>query len=192
MDTDGRVTGTIEIVASDTVGMLTIPGGVQAWDAAGGNLQEIIIVPMDTVNLTETHEVTDDTTSAFLFGQYAYRVEPDGATFSSPITLTFNIPRDVWATPDTANMSVLWQDTASGAWETIPIASIDGNETHVWVSASITHFSIYEFFMPRIDQATPAVTPAEPTIPWFLLVIIPIAIGTALYIWRKKKQDQGR
>jgi len=187
---DGRVTGTIEIVASDTVGMLTVPEGVQARDADGGNLQEIVIVPTDTVNLTETHDVADNTTSAFLFGQYAYRVEPAGATFDPPITLTFNIPRDVWATLDTTNMSVMWQDTASGAWETIPLASIDEDETHIRVSAAITHFSIYELFMPRLDQATPAMMPVEPTTSWFLLLIVPIAIGTILYLWRKTKQNQ--
>jgi hypothetical protein len=170
--------------------MLTVPEGVQARDADGGNLQEIVIVPTDTVNLTETHDVADNTTSAFLFGQYAYRVEPAGATFDPPITLTFNIPRDVWATLDTTNMSVMWQDTASGAWETIPLASIDEDETHIRVSAAITHFSIYELFMPRLDQATPAMMPVEPTTSWFLLLIVPIAIGTILYLWRKTKQNQ--
>ncbi|WP_317065036.1 PKD domain-containing protein [Methanoculleus caldifontis] len=189
-DTEGRVVETIEIVASDTVGVLTIPGGVQGWDAHGGTLREIVIEPMDTVNLTEAHDVTEDTASAYLFGQYAYRVGPDGATFSSPITLTFNVPRDVWATLDTANMSIMWQGSAAGAWEEIPIASIEGNETHVWVSAAITHFSTYELFIPGFDQATPVVTPAETATPWLLPVIILAVIGTTLYLWRRKRKDQ--
>jgi len=191
-DPEGQVIETIEIIASDTVGALTIPGGVQARDAAGGNLREIIIEPIDPINLTETHDVAENITTAYLFGQYAYRVGPSGATFNPPITLTFYIPRDVWATLDAPNMSVMWQETESGAWEKIPIALIEGNETHVWVSAAITHFSTYELFMPRIDLEMPAEMPAEPTTPWFLWIIILIVIGTALYIWSKRRQNQGR
>ena len=154
-----------------------------ARDASGTPLREIVIVPITAVNLGATQETVEDDASALYFGQYAYRVEPDGATFDPPITLTFNVPIETWETLDAENVSVMWQGP-DGAWEFVPIASIERNETHVQVSAAISHFSVYSLFMPRIVQEAPA---APPTIPWIVWVAVPlIAIGIILYLLRMK------
>ena len=174
------------ITAPDGGGVLTIPDGVVALDASGVPLQEIVITPMNTVNLDAAREVAEEETSAFYFGQYAYRVEPDGATFDPPITLTFNVPIEIWETLDAENVAVMWQGP-DGVWETVPIASIERSETHVLVSAAISHFSVYSLFMPRIVQETPVAPPTAPTIPWVIWVVIPlIAIGIILYLWRMR------
>ena len=148
----GVVLKSVKVNADDNVGSLLVPIGVTALDADGKPLSSISLRPLTG------DEVPDVPAGAiFQFAGYAYEAGPAGATFSPGITLTLEIPDDVWDTldPNNQQFAVKWYNPESGLWEEIQTTVSPGTKT---VTATITHFSTYALFT---EPGTTPVTPTE-------------------------------
>jgi hypothetical protein len=126
---------TKSIVVQDVKGIasLRIASGVTALDADGKPLAKVNISPLSG---NEVPAVPTGATFKFVEG-CAYEFGPNGATFDPPITLTFEIPEDVWKTLDRENndFTVKWYNEQTGQWEDVPTTAIPGTR---WVEATIS------------------------------------------------------
>jgi len=148
----GTVLKSVIVNANDNIGNLLIPIGTTALDADGKPLGDASIVPIagDAIPSVPSGSV-------FEFAGYAYEAGPDGATFDPAITLSFDIPEDVWNTLDLSknDLTIKWYNKETGLWEDIQTTVIPGTRT---VEARITHFSTFALFTEPI---TTPVTPTE-------------------------------
>jgi len=161
----GTVLKSIIVNANDNIGSVLVPIGTKALDADGKPLGEITLKPLagDAVPAVPSGSV-------FKFAGYAYEASPDGATFDPAITLSLDIPEDVWNSLDLTNQQCMmkWYNKESGLWEDVPTTIIPGTRT---IEIRITHFSIYALFTePITTPTTPTETvttaaPATPTTP---------------------------
>jgi len=161
----GTVLKSVMVNAADNIASLFIPIGTKALDANGKPLGEIGLKPLagDAVPAVPSGSV-------FKFAGYAYEASPDGATFDPAITLSLDIPEDVWNSLDLTNQQCMmkWYNKESGLWEDVPTTIIPGTRT---IEIRITHFSIYALFTePITTPTTPTETvttaaPATPTTP---------------------------
>lgn len=154
----GTVLKSIKVNAEDNVGSLFIPTGTKALDANGNPLTEVGIEPLasDAVPAVPAGAV-------FAFAGYAYVASPAGATFDPAITLTLEIPEDVWNTLDleSEQLSVKWYNEETGLWEDVPTTFDPETRT---VRATVTHFSIFALFTEPIEATvTPIETPTTTT-----------------------------
>jgi hypothetical protein len=79
-----------------------------------------------------------------------YDIEPTGATFSSPITLTFSY--DPSLVPAGATLYAAWYNPSTGKWEQLTTVSIDTvNHT---ITASVNHFSTFNVLASLPDTIT--------------------------------------
>jgi hypothetical protein len=157
-DSTGIVVQSIAVSAVDGVATVIVPAGVQALDANGNPLTEVGIEPLasDAVPAVPAGAV-------FAFAGYAYVASPAGATFDPAITLTLEIPEDVWNTLDleSEQLSVKWYNEETGLWENIPTTFDPETRT---VRATVTHFSIFALFTEPIEATvTPIETPTTTT-----------------------------
>ena len=157
-DSTGIVVQSIAVSAVDGVATVIVPAGVQALDANGNPLTEVGIEPLasDAVPAVPTGAV-------FAFAGYAYVASPAGATFDPAITLTLEIPEDVWNTLDleSEQLSVKWYNEETGLWEDVPTTFDPETRT---VRATVTHFSIFALFTEPIEATvTPIETPTTTT-----------------------------
>lgn len=153
----GTVLKSIIVNANDNIGGLLVPIGVKALDADGKPLGEISLSPLagDAVPAIPSGSV-------FRFAGYAYEAGPDGATFSPGITLSLNIPEDVWKTldPNSNKLTMKWYNKETGLWEDVQTTVIPGTRT---VEIRITHFSIYALFTEPVTTVTPIETATTTT-----------------------------
>lgn len=148
----GTVLKSIRVNAEDNVGSLLIPIGTKALDADGNPLSSISLKP-----LTGSDVPAAPTGAVFQFAGYAYEAGPVGATFEPGITLTFDIPDDVWETlylPGN-QLTVKWYNPETDLWEDLPVTVSPGSKT---VTATVTHFSTFALFT---EPVTTPVTPTE-------------------------------
>jgi hypothetical protein len=194
-DSEGIVGHSVEIDAKDGVASLFVPAGVKALDKNGKPLIDISIKPTTEEKMPEV-----PAGAIFQFAGYAYEAGPAGATFNPGITLTLEIPDDVWETldPNNQQFTVKWDNPESGLWEEIQTTISPGTRT---VTATITHFSTYALFTePGTTPVTPTETaittaapgeepPAEglPGTMILLVVIVAIIAGAGYFFIAKKK-----
>ncbi|MDK2890945.1 MAG: hypothetical protein PWR21_1577 [Methanoculleus sp.] len=157
-DSTGIVVQSIAVSAVDGVATVIVPAGVQALDANGNPITEVGIEPLasDAVPAVPTGAV-------FAFAGYAYVASPAGATFDPAITLTLEIPEDVWNNLDLTSEQpvVKWYNEETGLWENIPTTFDPETRT---VRATVTHFSIFALFTePVPETTTPTETPTTTT-----------------------------
>ncbi|WP_317064518.1 PEGA domain-containing protein [Methanoculleus caldifontis] len=152
VSSSGTVIRSIIVNANDQVGNLFVPVGVKALDANGKPLTSIAFSP-----LAEDEVPGIPSGSVFRFAGYAYEAGPSGATFNPGITLTLNIPDDVWETLDLTDtqLKLMWYNQETGLWEEIEATVSPETKT---VKATVTHFSVYALFT---ETVTTPVTPTE-------------------------------
>ena len=195
----GIVSRSIEITAKDGVANLFVPSGVKALDRDGKPLNEISIKPLAAERMPAV-----PAGALFQFAGYTYEASPDGATFDPAITLTLEIPEDVWNTLDLTGrqLTVKWYNKETGLWEDVQTTVSPGTRT---VRATITHFSTYALFTEPVTTTTPTgtatatvtttttapggETPAEglPTMVIIFAVIVIIIAAAAVYLFVVKK-----
>ncbi|MCE5338493.1 MAG: hypothetical protein LLF90_07405 [Methanomicrobiaceae archaeon] len=151
-NSNGIMTRSVEISATDKVATLLVPSGVKALDANGKPLSEISISPISSDKMPAV-----PAGAVFWFAGYAYEVSPAGATFEPGITLTLDIPEDAWNALNLTDrqLTVKWYNKESGLWEEIETTVSPGTRT---VKATITHFSTYALFTEPVTTVTPTET----------------------------------
>jgi hypothetical protein len=120
--------------------------------------------------------------------------QPDGATFSPPITMTLEYDPGLLAAGfDESKLTIALYDGATGEWIMYP--SIVDIVNHI-ITAQISHFTMF-----AVSAAAPAVTPAPtiaptPTPPagetnyWVIIgsVLAVIVIGLTMYLFLGRRK----
>jgi hypothetical protein len=150
--------------------------------------------------------------TAVSYAGMSYNLQPDGATFSPAISVSFSVPQGQVA----PGYTVRSYDRVSGTWQDLPTSY---NAQTGMVMAEISHFCLFAVFAktvptgPAIAATTPApkqliptkIAPPSPTIATTFLGIVlwvvnlmisnPIviagiailAVGIVLIVWKQRR-----
>jgi hypothetical protein len=142
---DGVVTQETTLQSTDGLSAVIIHEGVVVKDSAGKPLSSITLkaIPKDSLPALPAG-------SAYAFDGMAYELQPDGATFSPPISISFTIRQARWE----HEYFIKTFDSTSGTWQDVPATY--NPDTGV-VSAEIAHFCYIALFTKAVAP-TPSVT----------------------------------
>jgi beta propeller repeat protein len=151
---NGVVTQETTLQSTDGFAMVIIREGIVAIDSAGKPLSSITIkaIPKDSLPALSAG-------SAGSFDSMVYELQPDVATFSPPIPISFTIRQARWG----QDYFIKTYDSPSGAWRDVPATY--NPDTGV-VTAEIAHFCYIALFTSA-GAPTPSVTimPASTPVP---------------------------
>jgi hypothetical protein len=142
---DGVVTQETTLQSTDGLSAVIIREGVVVKDSAGKPLSSVTIkaIPKDSLPALSA-------SSAYTFDGMAYELQPDGATFSPPIAISFTIRQARWE----YEYVIKTFDSTTGTWQDVPATY--NPDTGV-VSAEIAHFCYFALFTKAVAP-TPSVT----------------------------------
>jgi hypothetical protein len=141
---DGVTTQETALQSTDNMATVAIPHGIVAKDSGGSPLTSVSIAPV-----AETDVPADITGSTFAFAGRAYELGPDGATFSSPITLTFTVTDARAGQTYTIRMF----DHTTKTWLVLPTTYHPESNT---VTTEVSNFCCFALFAQA--PVTPAAT----------------------------------
>ncbi|HNX17352.1 MAG TPA: PKD domain-containing protein [Methanoregula sp.] len=208
----GVITQTTTLVSTDNRTTLTINKGIVAKDQAGNVLPAITIRNIPQVSLPS---IPQDLTGSF--SGIAFELGPDGATFSSALSLSILFPEAQWNT----EYSLKGYDPVTENWVDLPTAYSPKNST---ITSSVSHFCYFALFSvankPTVNhqpmqgnQIAPSASPAVQSPPttainifinmilWvfqliiknlIVLVVAALIILLLYYLGRKKRMDRIR
>jgi hypothetical protein len=147
---EGTITQVTTLQSTDGLATFSLGLGIVARDSSGMPLASLSIrrIPAEELPAAPPE-------ATFSFAGMAYEIEPDGATFSPAIPLSFTIPQEQWG----KEYVIQEYDHATGTWQALP-GSYDPQTGTITVQVS--HLCCFALFAKstEIEQAP---TP-EPTI----------------------------
>ena len=151
VDEYGVFTDSVTAQSEDGNVSLTIEEGITGLTEEGEPISEISVVDM------EEEDIPLPPTEGYVIG-ITYNIGPNGATFSSPITLTFTYDPD--NLPDGVNeedlVIAIWDEDA-GEWVELPSVVDTENNT---ITATVSHFTTFAIVaLPEEEVVPPVVTP---------------------------------
>ncbi len=150
----GVVQGNINGYSTDGVLMLALPAGTYALDRNGRPLSGFSMAPEETLPAPANG-------TGFL--GTVYNCQPDGATFSPPVVLTWNYNPDELPKGVSENgLSIGYWDENAGRWVTLKGIVVD-TELHN-LSVLVSHFTTFAVFykIPVVLEYSPLkIVPAE-------------------------------
>jgi beta propeller repeat protein len=198
----GIITQKTLLHSTDGLATVNISEGIVAKNSTGGALPSITVkaVPAEAVPALPPG---DDSA----FGGMAYEFQPEGATFTPSVSLSFTVLQARWG----VDYSIKMFDGVSGRWQDVPSRYIPNTGS---VTAEVSHFSCFALFT---KTATPVPSASEPAtissqvaalppptalstfsgiVVWVIdLAVknIPVAIGVvilalALFLYRRKRR----
>jgi len=161
---NGVITQPTLLESTDHHAQISLGLGVVAKDRKGAPLSSVTLTALAAESLPSA-----PSPASFTFAGMAYNFEPEGATFSPAISLSFNYPQATWG----QEYSVKEFDPQSGTWQDLPTTH-DPNTG--MITAQISRFCCIALFAkplasanpapkaisPVKTQAPPPVTPAPP------------------------------
>jgi len=126
-----------EFISEDKVISITIPDGVTALDGEGNPLTDVEFVAIESA--------PDPSEDASIIG-LPYQLEPDGATFDPPVTLTWNYdPADIPDGVAEEELLIAYYDEGAGEWQ--ELESSVNPETNT-ITAPVGHFTTFTVIAP--------------------------------------------
>jgi len=146
---NGVITQATALQSTDGLATLNVGLGVVAKDAGGTPLSSVTLaaVPVESVP-----DLPSGTTVSF--AGMTYNLQPDGATFSPAISISFSVPQGVLA----QDYTVRSYDRASGTWQDLPTSY---NAQTGTVTAEISHFCLFAVFAKNLTAPSPAAAPVQ-------------------------------
>jgi len=133
VDTNGKFTQSVTAQSADEKVNITINKDTVGKTSAGAPLSSITVQPMTAT--------PDPPAQANVIG-LAYNLGPEGATFSPPITVTFQYdPNDLPAGVDESNLVLAFYDETTGTWITLTDILVD-TATNT-ISGKTSHFTVF-------------------------------------------------
>jgi len=146
VDEEGVFTNEVTIKSEDGECWITISEGTTGFTEDEGPLGEISIVEIE-----EPPPLPEDFPATII--GLAYDFGPDGATFDSPITLTFTYdPNDLPEGVDEGDLVIAYYDEDAGEW--VELDTTVDPVTHT-ITADIDSFTIFAIIAPTAPT-TPA------------------------------------
>lgn len=165
----GGVLLTVTVTSEDSIAELTIPKVTIAKDAVGNPLSEVRINKQHTIPSIPPGVIRGEITGI----KYACNLEPDGATFSPPITLSIKFePADF---KDATPTIYMYKDER---WEALKTTVIDNK-----AFAKVSHFTIFTLFGKRAVPTylpTPTITPTPVPVVAPMQTFIPPPVASKL------------
>ncbi len=148
----GVITQATTLQSTDGLATVTISEGIVAKNSIGQALSSITIkaIPADSVPAIPAG-------SAFAFHGMAYELQPDSATFSPAISISYTVPQARWG----QDFLVKTFDTTSGTWQDVPTRY--NPDTGV-VTTQVSHFCCFALFTKAVPPS-PSVTPVPAQLP---------------------------
>jgi hypothetical protein len=147
----GVVTQTMTLQSTDQLATVSVGQGVTAFDAAGNPLSSV------SIDVVQADQIAGMPSSGKLsFAGLAYNLQPDGATFSPGITITFTVPQAQWS----HQYMIREYDHGADTWIDLPTTYNPESGT---VSASVNRFCCFALFSdvaPTIQTRTMAPAPS--------------------------------
>lgn len=134
----GVVTQTAVLESADNLAAIAIGQGVTALDARGNPLSSVSI---DTLSASQIAQMPSADTLSF--AGIAYNLQPDGATFTPAVTITFTVPDARWS----QQYMVREFDAKTGSWVDLPTTHHPESST---ISASVSHFCCIALFSSQM------------------------------------------
>jgi beta propeller repeat protein len=151
---DGVVTQETTLQSTDGLAAVIIPEGFVVKDSTGNPLSSITIkaIPKDSLPALPAG-------SAVAFNGMGYELEPDGATFSPSIAISFTIRQARWG----QEYIIKTYDPTSGTWQDVSTTYNPGTGL---ASTEMSHFCYIALFTKAVAP-TPSVTmmPASTPVP---------------------------
>ena len=149
----GVITQATTLQSTDGLATVTINEGIVAKDSMGMALSSITIksIPTDSIPALPAG-------SAFAFNGMAYELQPDSATFSQAISISYTVPQARWG----QDFLVKTFDHTSGTWQDVPTTY---NPNTGVVTAQVSHFCCFALFIKAVTPSlslTPIPTQAPP------------------------------
>jgi beta propeller repeat protein len=170
----GVVTQTTVLESADKLATVAIGQGVTALDASGKPLSSVSITTLASSEIPAVPQGT-----ALDFVGIAFELQPDGATFSPSITVTFTVQNARWG----QHYAIREFDHTTQSWIDLPTTYNPASGT---ISASVTRFCCIALFSETINA------PQNPR-PTTIATLIPaevnsppvgaIGIFTGLMLW---------
>jgi hypothetical protein len=170
----GVITQTTTLQSTDGFATVNIGTGVVAKDAEGKPLSSITIKAIPSENLPGTSPGV-----TFSFAGRAYELQPDGATFSPGITISFIAPTAQFG----QDLMVKMYDSATDTWKDVPSSS--NPETGI-ITAHISHFCCLALFAETVTpESASANTSAHPQLTPKVIAPAPTAMSTfsGMILW---------
>ena len=190
----GKVLLTVTVTSEGGIAALTIQKGTIAKDAVGNPLSEVRINKQHTIPSPPPGVIQGEITGI----KYAYNLEPDGATFNPPVTLSIKFdPVDFKDAP----VIYIYKD---GKWEALKTTVIDNK-----AFAKVSCFTIFTLFAEKavltptptptpVPLITPALAPTPAPTPTpvhriltflvlIVILIVVIVITGIIIVARKRK-----
>jgi len=156
IDGNGVVQQDVHYSAPDGMITIDISSGTVAQDEAGEPLQGMDVELM-------CFGYPQPPAGAYVIG-CAYNIEPEGATFEPPITLTLAYdPGLVPANVTEVKLVIAYYDQAAGTWVEIDSAVDTMNKTITVEVSHLTMFAVY--YQSPSETQTPGPTPVETETP---------------------------
>jgi len=152
VDAQGVFTRDVTAKSADNKVNVTIGQGTKGLTKEGKPLSEIRIIEMEEADVAPPPE------EGHIIG-LTYDIGPDGATFSEPITITFNYNPD--ELPNGVNeedlVIAIW-DEDTGEWVELPSVVDTVNNT---VTATVDHFTAFAIVVLPVEEVVPPVVEEE-------------------------------
>jgi beta propeller repeat protein len=170
----GVVTQTTVLESADKLATVAIGQGVTALDASGKPLSSVSITTLASSEIPAVPQGT-----ALDFAGIAFELQPDGATFSPSITVTFTVQNAQWG----QHYAIREFDHTTQSWIDLPTTY---NPASGSISASVTRFCCIALFSETINAPQ---TPRPATIATLIPAEVnsppagAIGIFTGLMLW---------
>jgi hypothetical protein len=200
---EGTITQATMLPSTDGLANVFLGLGIVARNSSGMPLPSISIRRIPAEELP-----TDPSGENLSFAGMAYELQPDGATFSPPIALSFTIPQEQWG----KDYVIQENDDATGTWQALPGSF--NPETGI-ITVQVSHFCRFALFAqatetnaPETNTATnakvkivPLTKPAMSTNlgmvgwglstirenPWIMVIVAGVIALVAYFGWWKRR-----
>jgi beta propeller repeat protein len=188
----GLVNRFVRVDSSDGIVSIAVAEGVRAVDAAGEPLAAVTLDALDPVDVPPVPGV-----GVYAFAGYACTAGPEGAVFSPPVTLAFNLTEEQWDTVYDGYNDLLVQcyNRSAEVWEEVPTTVHPETRS---ITAAVSHFSLYALFVEvpggGVAQVVAAGTQPQPEstedslyvhlIPGLLALVI---VGAGAYFYYRRE-----
>jgi PKD repeat protein len=205
-NTQGVVTQATTLQSTDRVATISISEGVVAMDSTGSPLSSVSVTALPAGNLP-----APSSNPAHSFSGVAYELQPEGATFSPAIIISFAYPKAQWG----QEYMIKSFDHKTDTWQDLQ-TRYDPQTGKIM--AEVSHFCCFALFstpvmpetIPVTARPTPMVTETKQVLPpptaavgiflnmmaWLtdflknnlVLLVVAILLAVLMYAMRRKKR----
>ena len=154
LGSDNTTTQQVTILATDSIGSLTIGKGVAPVNASGQPLQQVFLTTHSAGSLPPGSPCTST--------PYAYEIAPAGSTFTPAVALVLSFDEATWAGMSGNSTTIIRYNSSTGVWEAGATEIDSGART---VKAMVTKGGTYALCLNKGPETSPTTSAPAVTSP---------------------------